>query len=79
MRVTVSIPDEIGRRVEELAEKEGASVSSIYARAVEEHVKEKRRQEAFEAINALIGETNVAPDAIDELHRMRRESDRTFE
>jgi hypothetical protein len=37
-----------------------------------------RRQQAFAEIRELIGKGGIAPDAVEELHHMRKESDRSF-
>ena len=76
MRVTVSVPDNLGKATEEIARQEGISVSAFYARAVEERVEQLRRQQAAERINRHVGRTSVAPDALDQLSQMRRHSDR---
>lgn len=76
MRVTVSVPDDVGRQAEEAATAEGTSVSSVYARAVERYLEERRREEAAEELGALIDEMEVADDAVETLHQMRREDDR---
>ena len=73
MRVTVHVPDEIGKAAEEAAKQAGVSVSAPYAKAVEEHVRAARRKRAIEQINSLVGTTHISPDADKELHRMRKE------
>lgn len=77
-RVTVSVPDDVEALAKELAEKEGQSVSSFFAEAVEAYAREKRRQEAAARVDAIIERTTVRPDAVEELHRQRRASDRAF-
>ncbi|MDQ3396917.1 MAG: hypothetical protein M3511_03960 [Deinococcota bacterium] len=79
MRVTVHVPDVIGQTAEQVAKQAGKSVSALYAEAIEVHVKALRRKQAIEAINSLIGKTNIAPDIDEQLKQMRRESDRDFE
>lgn len=79
MRVTVHVPDEIGEAAQELADAQGQSVSSFYAEAVQDRVKQLRRQQAFDEIDRLIEKAEVAPDALEELERMRDEPDRTFD
>lgn len=78
MRVTITVPDEIGEEVRQMAEEKGTSVSGFYAAAAAEEVNKLRRKRAFEAIDRLIGTTEIAPDALAELRRMRQESDRSF-
>lgn len=79
MRVTVHVPDEIGEAAQELGDAQGQSVSSFYADAVEDRVKQLRRQQAFDEIDRLIEKADVAPDALEELERMRDEPNRTFD
>ena len=79
MRVTVHVPDEVGKKAEQLAKDKGVSVSSLYAEVIEAHVKEERRKRAFERINNLIGKAYVAPDIDEQIRQMRKESDRDFE
>lgn len=78
MRVTVNIPDPIGKEAEAAAREEGASVSALYAQAVELYLRERRRERAIARINALIGNTRVASDALPSLERERRESERSI-
>ncbi len=77
MRVTVNIPEAIGKEAEGAAREEGVSVSALYTRAIEWCLQARRREQAISRINALIGNTQVAPDALDELQRERRASDRS--
>lgn len=77
-RVTVSVPDDVDALVRQVAEEEGKSMSQIYAEAVEAHLREKRRQRAVERVNAILERTTVEPEAVDELHRERTASDRSF-
>lgn len=77
-RVTVSVPDEVDALVREVAEEEEKSMSRIYAEAVEAHLREKRRQQAVERVNAILDRTHVESGAVDELHRDRDKSDRSF-
>ena len=79
MRVTVHIPDEVGKKAEQLAKDKGVPVSSLYTEAIGAHVKEERRKRAFERISSLIGNAYVAPDFREQLAEMRKESDRDFE
>jgi len=75
-RVTVSVPDEVDARVREVAEAEGKSISQIYAEAVEEHLREKRRQRAAARVASILERTTVEPGAVEVLHRERDASDR---
>ncbi len=77
-RVTVSIPDEVDDRVREWAEEEDKSLSEVYAEAVEAHLREKRRQKAVQRVASILERTTVQPEAVEELHREREASDRSF-
>ena len=77
-RVTVSVPDEVDALVREWAEEADVSLSQVYAEAVEAHVRAKRRAKAAERIDAILERTTVQPGAVDELHRERDDSDRSF-
>ena len=76
MRVTVSIPDPIGREVEQIAREESTSVSALFTRAVERYIQELRRERAIMRINSLIGKVDIAPNALEELERDRAGSER---
>jgi len=75
MRVTVTIPDEIGTEVERLAAEEGRSVSALYAEAVAMHVRERRRERAFAEVERLLTQSQVAPGAAEMLETLRREDE----
>lgn len=72
MRVTVHVPDPLGKEVEHLAEEKGVSVSSLYAEAIERHMQALKREAAFEELEGLIG-TPVAPDFDNQLADLRRD------
>jgi metal-responsive CopG/Arc/MetJ family transcriptional regulator len=76
MRVTVNIPDPIGAEAENTARQEKVSVSALYAQAVELYLRARRREQAVARINALLGRSQVAPDAASELERERTASER---
>ena len=73
MRITFRIPDDVGKKAEQLAEEKGLSVSSLYAEVIEVYVKEERRKRAFERINSLIGKAYVAPDIQKHLDGIRKD------
>lgn len=77
-QVTISVPDEIDARVRRWAEEEDKSLSQVYAEAVEVHLREKRRQKAAQRVASILERTRVQPGAVDELHRERDASDRSF-
>ena len=72
MRVTVHVPDPLGKEVEQLAASQGVSVSSLYAEAVERHLQALRREEAFTEIGKLVG-TPVAADFDTQLAALRHD------
>ena len=73
MRVTVYVPDAVGKEAAKLARDRGVSVSSLYAEVMAAYIKEERRKEAFERIDSLIGTTYVAPDFDEQLDDLRRD------
>ena len=73
MRVTVYVPDAVGKEAAKLARDRGVSVSSLYAEVMAAYIKEERRKRAVERIDSLIGTTYVAPDAVEQLHATRRD------
>ena len=79
MRVTVSVPDPIGVEAEKAAHEEGLSVSALYARAVDQFIRERRKKRAFEQVDQLIGASDVRSDALEQLERQRERSDREHE
>ncbi len=76
MRITVHVPEKIGKEVQRLAEKEKKSVSSVVARSIEFFIDEKRRRQLGMRVLKLAGKTKVADDIFDELHRGRADHDR---
>ncbi|CAN5145721.1 hypothetical protein BH23GEM4_BH23GEM4_12080 [soil metagenome] len=75
MRVTITVPDQIGEEARQMADRENTSVSAFYADAVARRMADLRRQQAFAAIRDLIGRADVVPDAAEQLKSMRREDD----
>jgi len=73
VRITVHVPDDIGAEAERVAREQGVSVSSLYAEAVELHLRELRRQQAFAAIRGIIGQTPAAGDFGEQLAALRRD------
>lgn len=76
MRITVHIPDPVGQEAEKAAREEETSVSSLFARAMERFLEERRRLRAARRITALIGEAEISPEALTEVARERARSDR---
>ena len=72
MRVTVDIPDLLDEEAKKLAANKGTSVSSLYA-AIERYVQALKREEAFEALEQLVG-TSVSPDFDKQLSELRKEN-----
>jgi predicted transcriptional regulator len=76
MRLTVTVPDDIAEAARDLAAEADTSVSALVAEAIAEYVTDVRRRRAAERIQAVMAEAEVAPDAVQVLEQMRRESDR---
>ena len=79
MRITVNVPDDVGEEAENAAQAEGVSMSSLVAQAVRRYLEERRRAQAVERINALIGKTRVSSQAVEEIRRERRVPDRSID
>ena len=77
MRITVHVPDKVGKEAQRLAENEKKSVSSIVAQSIEFFINEKKRRQIGERVLQLAENTKVADDVFDELHRERVEYDRS--
>lgn len=77
MRITINMPDDVGEEAENVARTEGVSLSSLVAQAVRRYLEERRRAQAVERINALIGTAPAGSLALDELRRERRTADRS--
>ena len=77
MRLTVTVPDDVADQARQLAAESERSVSSVVAEAIAGHVTAERRRRAFDAVDALIGSTVVAPGVDAELDAMRDAGDRT--
>ncbi len=54
-------------------------MSSLVAQAVRRYLEERRRAQAVERINALIGKAHVGSQAVEELRRERRVPDRSVD
>ena len=76
MRMTVNVNDDLGKVAMEIAKEQGVSVSSLYATALENHLKELKRKKAIEYMNSLVGNTYVADNALDILHEERKRPER---
>ena len=77
LRVTVNIPDETGQAAEKAAESAGQSVSSFYSDAVTYYLRELRRRVAAAELKNLADRMEIASDAVEDLHDLRRENDRS--
>ena len=71
MRLTVTVPDNVADQARQLAAETERSVSSVVAEAIAGHVASERRRRAFDAVDALIGTTAVAPGVDAELDALR--------
>ena len=54
-------------------------MSSLVAQAVRRYLEERRRAQAVERINALIGKAHVSSQAVEEIRRERRLPDRSID
>ena len=79
MRITVNVPDDVGEEAENAAQAEGVSMSSLVAQAVRRYLEERRRAQAVERINALIGKARISSQAVKEIRRERRVPDRAID
>ena len=79
MRITINVPDDVGEEAETVAQAEGGSMSSLVAQAVRRYLEERRRAQAVERINALIGKAQVGSQAVEEIRRERRVPDRSID
>lgn len=62
MKTAVSIPDEIFGEAEKLADELGLSRSALYARALDELLREHRESELLAEINAVCARVDTALD-----------------
>ena len=69
MRVTVSLPDDLAQEVRTRTD----NVSGFVAQAVASYLTRLQREDAFAEMDRLVEDLDVAEDAVDELHRLRRE------
>ncbi len=76
MRITVHIPDEMGKEIQRVATNERKSVSSVVAQSIEFFIKERKRGQLGKKILKLVGKTSVSPDALEHLHLGREDLDR---
>ncbi|MBS7644224.1 ribbon-helix-helix domain-containing protein [Candidatus Bathyarchaeota archaeon] len=56
-RITVSLPDELARRLRELSKESGLKVSGIVVKALEEHL-------GIKALNSFVSEAPVQPTVL---------------
>lgn len=77
MRITVHVPDKVGKEARRLAENEKKSLSSVVAQSIALFINDKKRRKAGERVLRLAGNTRVADDAFDGLSRERKEDDRS--
>jgi metal-responsive CopG/Arc/MetJ family transcriptional regulator len=75
MRITVHLPEKLGKETQRLAENEKKSVSSVVAQSIEFFINEKKRRRAGERVLRLAGNTRIADDAFDELRTGREDND----
>src|SRR5208337_2049163 len=71
MRVTVHIPDGLGPKLKQAANKEGLSISAFTAKALENYIAQRRKKAACSRLLGLIRRDSVSADAWEELERGR--------
>ncbi len=79
MRITIDVPDDVGEEAENVAREQGVSMSSLVAQAVKRYLEERRRAQAVERINALIGTMPGGSQALEEIRREREAADRSID
>lgn len=72
MRITATVPDELGKAVKE----ETDNVSAFVAEALEEKLARERQQRARKKILELAGTEEFSEDVLEILKQERRESGR---
>lgn len=76
MRITVHIPDEIGKEIQRVASNDKRSLSSVVAQSIEFFIKERKRKQLGNRVLELAGNTRLSPDALEHLHLGREDLDR---
>jgi metal-responsive CopG/Arc/MetJ family transcriptional regulator len=71
MRLTVSIPEEVGQALREAAAREGVSVSRLAKDALSSYLRRQQRLEAGSRLLELAGHAHVADDALEQLESGR--------
>jgi predicted transcriptional regulator len=77
MKITVHMPDTLEDQIRELARTSNCSISALVVEAVERYLQEARRRQMAQAVLDMADGTGVTPDALDALHAMRRENERS--
>ncbi|MFP4228172.1 MAG: hypothetical protein ACLFTE_05000 [Salinivenus sp.] len=67
----MSIRDEVGEKVETVAEEEGLSISEFYARAAESYLKRLRRRRAIDELDRRAGAIDAHGDLNEALGDIR--------
>lgn len=73
MRITVHIPDNLGRNIKRLAETKDKLVSSITAEALEYYIKEEKRISLGNKVLEMIGKIDIVPDIKKEIEHGRED------
>ena len=68
MRITVTLPDEIGEAVRSRS----TNISAFVAEAIREKLRAIERMEAREHLRRLLDETHVEPSVLETLQQERR-------
>jgi metal-responsive CopG/Arc/MetJ family transcriptional regulator len=72
MKTAVSIPDPIFETADQLAKELGISRSELYARALEELIRNRKREHITASINATLA--SLEPESQEFLNRTSRDS-----
>lgn len=80
MRVSVVLPDDLSRQLEEVRQREQRPLSGIVRDAVADYLNTRQRREAGERLKRVIAKKPLTREqaraALDQLHRERKHSDR---
>ena len=75
MKITVSVPDELGNKIKEIAGNKKISLSSLTAEALEYYIKEANREFWGNEVLKLVGKIKIDPNIRKEIENGREEYD----
>ena len=73
MRITVHVPDSLGKNIKRLAENKDKSVSSITVEDLEYYIKEEKRISLGNKVLEMIGKIDIVPDIKKEIELGRED------